>query len=108
MKDGPAPYAACPPMIRLQLVMAYKADWPRLKWVDEQRVSAPALATRIGVSGGFLYYVANQALRLLELPSFRIGKPIAQTRHITYNTTPNADCVVIDPSLRIIITCHFS
>jgi len=108
MKDGPASYAACSPMNRLQLVMAYKTDWPRLKWIDEQKVRAPAVATQISVSGSFLYYVANQALCLLELPSFRIGKPTTQTRHITYNTTPNADCVVIEPNLRLIVTCHFS
>jgi hypothetical protein len=108
MRDGPATYVACPPMIRLQLVMAYKTDWPRLNWMDEQKVRAPAVATSISVSGSFLYYVANQALCLLELPSFRIGKPISQTRHITYNTTPNADCVAIDPNLRLIVTCHFA
>ena len=95
-------------MIRLQLVMAYKMDWPRLKWLDEHKGRAPAVATQISVSGSFLYYVANQTLCLIELPSFRIGKPMVQTRHITYNTTPNADCVAIDPNLCLVDTCHFS
>jgi len=53
MKDGAAPYSARPPLIRLQLLMTYKRDWPRLHWTHEQQVRVPATATKIDVSGIF-------------------------------------------------------
>jgi len=106
MKDGPAAYSTRSPMIRLQLLLAYKKDWPRLKWADEQKVRVPAFATQVNVSGSFLYYVANQTLDLIELPSCRTGRPPSQTRHIKYNTTPDADCVAIDPLQSLIVTSH--
>src|SRR6266542_3695012 len=104
MKDGPVPYSTCPPKLRQQILMAYKMDWPRLKWDSENQVRVPAIATKISVTGGFLYYVANQGIYLLELPSSRTGK--SQTRRFMYNTTPDASCVLVDPMLSLIVTSH--
>jgi hypothetical protein len=106
MKDGPASHSAVPFIMRLQLLSAYKMDWPRLKWIDENKIKVPTIASKIGVSGSFLYYVGNQALDILELPSYRIRKPLSQPLQNHYNTTPAANCVAIDPIQALIITSH--
>lgn len=106
MKDGPVPYSTCPPKLRQQILMAYKVDWPRLRWDNENQVRAPAIATKVSVTGGFLYYVANQGLYLLELPSSRNRKSTTQTRQFMYGTTPDARCVLVDPMLSLIVTSH--
>lgn len=106
MRDGPASHSAVPFIMRLQLLSAYKTDWPRLKWIDENKIKVPTIASKIGVSGSFLYYVGNQALDILELPSYRIRKPLSQPLQNHYNTTPAANCVAIDPIQALIITSH--
>ncbi|KAF8159486.1 hypothetical protein B0H34DRAFT_796728 [Crassisporium funariophilum] len=106
MKDGPASYSTRSPFIRLQLLMAYKKDWPKILWTDEQKVKIPAASTLVGVSGNFLYSVGNQSLDLVELPSCRTGRPPSQTRHMKYNTTPQADCVAVDSLQSLIIASH--
>ncbi|KDR80694.1 hypothetical protein GALMADRAFT_60553 [Galerina marginata CBS 339.88] len=105
MRDGPVSNSTrSSPLIRLQLLMAYKKDWPSLNWTDEQKVRVPDTATQVDVSGNFLYYVGTQSLDLIELPSCRTGCPPSQTRHLKYNTTPQADCVAIDPLQSLIVT----
>jgi len=102
MKDGAAPYSGRSHLIRLQLLMTYKKDWPRLYWTDEKKVSVPATATKVDVSGNFLYYAGHQSLDLLELPSCRTSRPPAQTRHLKYITSA-ADHVAIDPTQSLIV-----
>ena len=106
MKDGPAPYSARSPLVRLQLLLSYKNDWPRLNWSDEQKIPIPASSTQIDVSGNFLYYVGNQSLNLIELPSCRAGLPPSQMKYLQFNTTPQADCVAIDPLQSLIVASH--
>jgi len=102
MKDGAAPYSARPPVTRLPLLMAYKRDWPRLHWTHEQQVRVPATATKIDVSGNFLFHVGHQSLDLLELPSCRTLRPPSQTRHMNYLTSA-ADNVAIDSIQSLIV-----
>jgi hypothetical protein len=107
MRDGAAPYSARPPLIRLQLLMAYKRDWPRLHWTHEQQVRIPATATKIDVSGNFLFHVGHQSLDLQELPSCRTLRPPSQTRHMRYMTSP-ANHVAIDPVQSLIVASQIS
>ncbi|KAF4611232.1 hypothetical protein D9613_006999 [Agrocybe pediades] len=104
MKDGPAPHTLRPSFTRLQLLMAYEAEWPRLNWSNEQKVKVPATSAHIDISGGFLYYTGDQSINLLELPSCRTGRPPSHTRHLKFNTAPQADSVAIDASQSLIIT----
>ncbi|KAF8906253.1 hypothetical protein CPB84DRAFT_1675794 [Gymnopilus junonius] len=101
MKDGP--HSVRGPLFRLQLLLAYKKDWPRLHWTDEQKIPVPANATQVDVSGNFLYYVGNQSLNLIELPSCRTGLPPSQTQYLQFNTSPQADCVAIDSLQSLVV-----
>jgi len=103
MKDGPVPHSLRPSFVRLQLLMAYETEWPRLNWTNEQKVKVPVTSAHIDISGGFLYYTGEQSLNLLELPSCRTGRPPAHTRHLKYTTGPQADCIAIDASQSLII-----
>jgi hypothetical protein len=103
MQDGPAPHSMRSPLIRLNLLTAYKKDWPRLAWTDELKVAGiPSTATKVDVSGNFLYYTGLDTLELSELPSCRTGRTPSQTRHIKYKTS-QADAVAIDPLQSLII-----
>lgn len=104
MKDGPAQYSTRGPLVRLQLLLSYKKDWPRLYWTDEQKIPVPAHATQVDVSGNFLYYVGDQSLNLIELPSCRTGLPPSQTQYLQFNTTPQADCVAVDSLQSLVVT----
>lgn len=107
MKDGAAPYSGRSHLIRLQLLMTYKKDWPRLYWTDELKVSIPAAATKVDVSGNFLYHVGRQSLDLLELPSCRTSRPPSQTRNLKYITSA-ADHVAIDPIQSLIVASQIT
>lgn len=102
MKDG---FASRSFVHKLQLLMAYKKDWPRLHWTDEQKVRVPITATQVDVSGSFMYYVDGQTLDLVELPSCRNNRPPSQTRHLRYNTS-QSDSVVIDVVQSLIIAAQ--
>jgi len=107
MKDGAAPYSGRSHLIRLQLLTTYKKDWPRLYWTDETKVSIPATATKVDVSGNFLYHVGRQSLDMLELPSCRTSRPPSQTRHLKYVTSA-ADHVAIDPIQSLIVASQIT
>jgi hypothetical protein len=102
MKDGPASYSIRSPLLRLQLLTAYKKDWPRLMWNDELKVRVPSDATQLNLASHFLYYTGNQSLDLVELPSCRTGRPPSQTHHLKYITS-HADCVAVDPFQSLIV-----
>lgn len=106
MKDGTPSYFSKPPPLRLQLLLAYRENWPKLRWAYEQAISIPAAATVVNVCGGFLYQVGGQTLDLMELPSCRTGRVPGQTRHLRFDTAPRADCVAIDPMQSLIVTSH--
>ncbi|PPQ67850.1 hypothetical protein CVT25_010289 [Psilocybe cyanescens] len=102
MRDGPASSSTRSPLIRLQVLLSYKKDWPRLDWTDEQKIRIPVTATQVSVSGDFLYYVGGQSLDLVELPSCRTNRPPSQTRHLRYNTS-QSDGVAIDTLQSLIV-----
>lgn len=107
MQDGPALYSSrSSVLMRLQLLMAYKRDWPKLLWTDEKKIKLPATAIQVGVSGNFLYTIGNQTLDLSEFPSCRTGRIPSQTRHMKYNTTPRSDCVAVDLLQSLIVVAH--
>lgn len=107
MQDGPALYSSrSSVLMRLQLLMAYKRDWPKLFWTDEKKIKLPATAIKVGVSGNFLYTIGNQTLDLSEFPSCRTGRIPSQTRHMKYNTAPQSDCVAIDLLQSLIVAAH--
>lgn len=109
MQDGPALYSSSTRssvLTRLQLLMAYKRDWPRLLWTDEKKIKLPATAIHVGVSGNFLYTIGNQTLDLSEFPSCRTGRIPSQTRHMKYTTTPQFDCVAVDLAQSLIVAAH--
>ena len=106
MKDGPVSYREISPLHRLQLLMAYQKDWPKLYWTHE--LPGP-VAMSVGVSGGFLYNIRSDGnhseLRIAELPSCRTGRTPESTRHLKFITT-RIEGVVIDPSQAFIATSH--
>ncbi|PFH51811.1 hypothetical protein AMATHDRAFT_141559 [Amanita thiersii Skay4041] len=108
MKDGPVLYQEMSPLLRLQLLLAYKKDWPRLYWTHE--LPTPT-STNLGVSGGFLFNIRSEGnhseLRISELPSCRTGRVPELTRHLKFITT-RIEGVVIDPSQSFIATSHVS
>lgn len=103
MRDGRASYSAVSPVARLQILLAYRKDWPKLAWGHEtkQQVSS---AGPVGVTGGLLYYVENQMIVLLELPSCRKNLSPAQTRCLRYVTNTQTDCVFADPLQSLVVT----
>ncbi|KAF9477602.1 hypothetical protein BDN70DRAFT_946594 [Pholiota conissans] len=103
MKDGPASYSMRSPLLRLQLLTAYKKDWPRLMWNDELKVRVPPDSTQLNLASHFLYYTGNQSLDLVELPSCRTSRPPSQTHHLKYITS-HVDCVAVDPLQSLIVT----
>lgn len=108
MKDGPATYASGSIFGRLQLLLSYKRDWPKLCWTHEFNVKIPTPAL-VGVCGGFLHQIRSHGpqhvLELAELPSCRTGRPPSLTRHLRYNTT-QIESVAIDPLQSLIVTSH--
>jgi len=105
MLDGPVAHAAFSPIMRLQLLSAYKASWPRLNWSNELRLVLPAISTAADVSGDFLYHVVPQGLQLAELPSVRGGRNPSQTHHLRYITNPLPECVAVDVTQSLVIAC---
>ncbi|KAF9006105.1 hypothetical protein BDQ17DRAFT_1352750 [Cyathus striatus] len=105
MKDGPASHTDTSPRIRLHLLTAYRKDWPKLLWAHENRlqISSPS---PVRMSGGFISYAGNQVIDLKEMPSSRIGRSPAQTRHYRYQITPNLpmECIAVDPLQSLVVT----
>ncbi|PPQ98929.1 hypothetical protein CVT24_003556 [Panaeolus cyanescens] len=101
-KDGQLSHRARPPFHRLQLLLNFKKSWPKLSWSAEQKERIP-LHRSFGVSGGFCYHSGTQSITISELPTFRIERPNGQTRHLKYNTTPQADCIAIDALQSLIV-----
>lgn len=108
MKDGPAPHSYRTIIGRLQLLVSYRKDWPRLNWTHESKSLIPS-QTNAGISGGFLHQIRVQAgqyiLSLVELPSCRAGRPPAMTRQIKFNT-PEIENVAIDRTQSLIVSTH--
>ncbi|KAF8637577.1 hypothetical protein AX17_002646 [Amanita inopinata Kibby_2008] len=108
MKDGTVSNREMSPLLRLQLLLSYKKDWPRLYWTHELPTAA---STNTGICGGFLYNIQNDGnqseLRISELPSCRTGRVPELTRHLKFITT-RIDGAVIDPSQSFIATSHVS
>ncbi|KAF8630134.1 hypothetical protein AX15_003089 [Amanita polypyramis BW_CC] len=106
MKDGPVSHREMSPLHRLQLLIAYRKDWPKLYWTHE--LPGP-IAMSVGVSGGFLYNIRSDGnhseLRIAELPSCRTGRAPESTRHLKFITT-RIEGVVIDPTQAFIATSH--
>lgn len=108
MKDGPGTQAPTSSLGRLELLLAYKAQWPTLGWSHESpmRVNNPG---RVGVSGGFLHEIWNNGaqytLQLTELPSARSGHPPAMPRQLRFNTT-QLESVAVDNNQALIVTSH--
>jgi hypothetical protein len=109
MKDGPAAQSPGPPLARLQLLLTYKKDWPRLYWTHEYKMQI-ATPAHVGASGGFIHRIRTHGfqhiLELTELPSCRTGRPPALTRHLRYTTTLPIESVAVDPSQALIVTSH--
>ncbi|TFK64105.1 hypothetical protein BDN72DRAFT_285535 [Pluteus cervinus] len=104
MKDGPG---FAHRNNRLELLLAYKRDWPTLNWTHETAMQVPS-PCRVGVSGGFLHEIwdtgpQQSTLQLTELPSFRTGHPPATPRQVRFNTS-KIECAVVDNAQALIIT----
>ncbi|RDB23441.1 hypothetical protein Hypma_008992 [Hypsizygus marmoreus] len=110
MKDGPMPHSYRAPVGRLQLLLNYKKDWPRLNWTHEYKMLI-STRTHAGVSGGFLHQIRvkdfQHTLDLSELPSCRTGRPPAMTRHLKFHA-PEIENIVIDRSQSLIVASHVS
>ncbi|KAF5338370.1 hypothetical protein D9611_012487 [Ephemerocybe angulata] len=106
MADGALLPSKRPPALRLQVLLTYRKDWPRLNWTGEQRLKLPAAATLCNVAGDFVFYVAGQTLELMELPSTRLNRPPSQTHHLRFNTNPKPECVAIDHAQSLIVVGH--
>ena len=106
MEDGPALYSRSNVLTRLKLLTVYKQNWPKLMWTDEQKIKLSPTVAKVGVSANFLYTIASQTLDLSEFPSCRTGRAPSQTRHLRYNTTPQSDCVAVDPVQSLIVAAH--
>lgn len=106
MADGTLMSSKRPPAIRLQVLLSFRKDWPRLHWTGEQQIKIPPASTLASVAGDFIYYVANQTLELLELPSTRLNRPPNNTHHLRFNTNPRPDSVAIDPIQSLIVVGH--
>ncbi|EAU90486.1 hypothetical protein CC1G_00870 [Coprinopsis cinerea okayama7 len=104
MADGVLSLVKRPPQLRLQLLGAYRRDWPVLNWTAEQKLQLPASANLFTVSAEFLIHGNAHALQLQELPSTRLHRPPSQTRHVQYGTAPQSDAVVVDPSQGLLIS----
>ncbi|KAF9038470.1 hypothetical protein BJ165DRAFT_1531560 [Panaeolus papilionaceus] len=104
LKDGPLSHRARPPFQRLQVLLKFKENWPKLAWSEEQKVSIPP-NHNFGVSGGFLYHSGTQSIDLAELPSWRIETPDGhdKTRHLKFNGTSQADCIAVDALQHLIV-----
>ncbi|KAH6915946.1 hypothetical protein BKA70DRAFT_474462 [Coprinopsis sp. MPI-PUGE-AT-0042] len=104
MSDGVLSLAKRPPMMRLQILGAYRREWPSLNWTAEQKLQIPASIGLHTVAGDFMVYGTSHALQLQELPSSRLNRPPSQTRHIQFDTAPQAEAVVIDAPQSLIVT----
>ncbi|SJL04049.1 uncharacterized protein ARMOST_07407 [Armillaria ostoyae] len=108
MKDGAVPYARAPPIVRAQLLLTYKKDWPKLQWTHESQLEIPMPAIA-GVSGKFIFQIHDHGvfntLDLSELPSCRTNRPPSQTRHLKY-TFPQIEGLAVDGSQGLIVTSH--
>ena len=108
MKDGPAPHSYRSPIGRIQLLLSYKNDWPKLHWMHELKQLIHPHA-RAGVSAGFLHQIRPHAtqytLELAELPSMRTGRAPAYTRHLKFNA-PESENVAIDRAQSLIVMSH--
>src|SRR5687767_3141762 len=58
MKHGPGIVTSADDVDRLDLLCAYKQEWPALNWTHEHRMTVPT-PCRVGVSGGFLHEIWN-------------------------------------------------
>lgn len=106
MSDGVLSSVKRPPMFRLQILGAYRRDWPLLNWTAEQKLQFPANPGLHTVAADFMVYGTSHALQLQELPSTRLNRPPSLTRHIQFDTAPQADAVAIDLAQALIVTGH--
>lgn len=108
MKDGPVGHSRAPPYARLQLLLNYRRDWPRLEWTHEHQLPIPIPAL-IGFSGGFIHHIRSHGvfntLDLTQLPSCRTNVPPSHTRHLRY-TTGEIENVAIDFSQALVVMSH--
>jgi hypothetical protein len=108
MKDGTVTRTHVPPYLRLELLMAYKTNWPRLQWTHENRIEV-ILPAVVGCSGGFIHQIQPHTsygiLQLTELPSCRTNKPPSMTRHLRH-ATPPMECAALDYSQALVIAIH--
>lgn len=108
MKDGPVSHARAPPYLRLQLLLNYHSDWPRLEWTHENRLQIPTPAL-VGLSGCFIHQIrphgAFNTLDLTQVPSSRLNVPPSQSRHLKY-TTGAIENVVTDFAQSLVIMSH--
>ncbi|KAG6856557.1 hypothetical protein H0H87_003239 [Tephrocybe sp. NHM501043] len=108
MRDGPASHVYRPAVGRLQLLSAYRKDWPLLVWGHEHKILISP-QTRSGISAGFLHQIrvhgGQYALDLAELPSCRTSRSPALTRHLKFRT-PEIENVVLDRSQSLIVSSH--
>ncbi|KAG6836769.1 hypothetical protein H0H93_003547 [Arthromyces matolae] len=108
MRDGPASHVYRPAVGRLQLLSAYRIDWPSLVWGHEHKMLL-APHTRSGVSSGFLHQIrvhnGHHSLDLAELPSCRTSRSPALTRHLKFRT-PEIENVALDRTQALIVTSH--
>lgn len=106
MNDGDLAVSKRRIALRLQVLSAYRNDWPRLHWTSEQRVKIPVASTLGSVTGDFLFFVVGQTLDLMELPSIRLNRPPNQTHHLRFDTNPGPNAVAIDHAQSLIIVGH--
>ncbi|KAJ7577005.1 hypothetical protein C8J56DRAFT_377590 [Mycena floridula] len=108
MNDGPVPHSRALPHLRLQLLLAYRKDWPKLEWSHEHKIqiAVPAL---VGSSGGFIHHIrphgAFNLLELIELPSCRTNRPPSKTRHLRY-TTSEIEAVSVEVTQALVVMSH--
>lgn len=108
MKDGPVAHSRAPPYLRLQLLLSYRNEWPKLMWNNEHKmnISVPAL---LGYSGGFIHQIHSHGvfttLELTEVPSSRTNKAPFQTRHLKY-TTSAIEVVAVDFNQALVVMGH--
>ncbi|KAF8892234.1 hypothetical protein BD779DRAFT_1468535 [Infundibulicybe gibba] len=107
MMDGPTiSNGSC--LGRLQLLSAYRIDWPKLNWSHEMKlpIRNPAM---VGLTERFIHQIrmdnGNPTMELIELPSCRTGRPPALTRHLRFNT-PQIDTVTTDYSQALLAMTH--
>lgn len=108
MKDGAAPRAVAPLLGRLQLLLSYRTDWPRLNWTHEYKMQV-ATPSHVGTSGGFLHQIrphgAYVTVEITELPSCRTGRSPALTRRLRFTSSP-IETIGIDSGQALIVAAH--